>query len=155
MPYIDSKIRTIIDPYLSCCWSMWDCYHLAKRVLGPCKRYHHYARVLGTLTAAALELGRRLDKPTDFDPNQDWLVRPPREGVQVRALADFILANLTDPYDGIVNYCITVMLGGDRVAMQMLVDAFYKYDIGPYEDMAIKKNGDIPYYEVHSAALRK
>ena len=147
MPYIEQAARKKLDPWLAHCRGVWDAYHLAKTVLGPCKRYHHFAKVLGALTAAACEAVRRSDSTcVDISFKEDWLHEPPAMRECVRGLAQYILETFNDPYDGIVNYCVTVICDGSVDSLEMAVEAFYKYDVGPYEDKAIEKNGDIPVY---------
>lgn len=149
MPYIPMDDRPELDSRIAECHKGWDaCYHLVKDVFNP-TRYHHWARCIAVFECAYLEAERRYN--SEFEWSSDpFLTLPAGITDSVQQLSRFIAINFHDP-DGALNYCCT-LLAEHPTDLLAAKEFMYANDIGPYEDKAIEKNGDLPIYEARSAA---
>jgi hypothetical protein len=142
MPYIPQQFRDQLDPLIEACPKGWaSCYHLVKTVIQPA-RYHQFAQCIAVFECAVIEYARR----TQFYGGLTTILTSLPCGVvdEVKVLADYISIHYPQP-DGVLNYCCTLLVE-DPTDLFAAKEYMYANDVGPYEDKAIAKNGDLAIY---------
>ena len=147
MPYIPIADRQKLVPYIQECPKGWQsCYWLVKRVLYP-SSYRLYAQCIAVFECAHMEHYRRTQWDAGFPETVKEAGECPPE---VQQLATYIDIHWPHP-DGVLNFCCT-LLATSPLDLVRAKEFMYANDVGPYEDTAIAKNGDLPLYAAHSAA---
>lgn len=146
MPYILQTYRALIDSLINECPKGWEsCYWLVKKAICP-SSYRLYAQCIAVFECAHMEYYRRTQHDAGFPESvTDAGECPPA----IQTLATYIDIHHPHP-DGVLNYCCT-LLAESPLDLVRAKEFMYANDIGPYEDTAIAKNGDIPCYAAHSA----
>jgi hypothetical protein len=176
MPYVTDDLRDRVELYISDIIFTADMNHknvtalsqtvaailveLVTKAMEPATgwRYHHLHRAYGVFIAAAAEAERRLGQQLELaTPGEFVCLSDYHEYIET--IVYWVRNEDDDKRDGYLNYIVSNIaaecFGGPydsytanvlRLAGQM----FYDDVIAPYEDAAIKNNGDIPPYRRHA-----
>lgn len=147
MPYIPQVDRDNIDSLINACPKGWrSCYWLVKRVLWP-QSYREHARCVAVFECAHMEHYRRTGWDAGFPETETDAGECSNE---VALLVSTIDCLFPVP-DGVLNYCCS-LLAESPLDLVRAKEYMYANDVGPYEDKAIEKNGDLHIYAARSAA---
>jgi hypothetical protein len=148
MPYITQADRDQIDFRIAACPKGWaSCYWLVKQTLNP-RRYHQWAQAIAVFECAYLEACRRFNSEYEWSYNP-FLRLPCDLPYSVKRLSEQISILFPQP-DGALNYACS-LLAEHPTDLLIAKEFMYDNDVGPYEDQAIERNGDLPRYAARPA----
>jgi len=173
MPYVVEQLRKRIQTHIdSIDWSLAQ-HELADRqsrmtavlveivtkAMEPATgwRYHNLHRAYGVFVAAAAEAERRLPGQQQVPDNwrTEWLSIAEHQPY-IDHIVYWVAMEDDDKRDGYLNYTVSMITAqcmGEKFrayvadTLRLAGVTFYKTVVAPYEDEAIKKNGDIPPYK--------
>jgi len=118
-------------------------------------RYYNLHCAYGVFAAAAAEAARRLGTGNPYTYTEAWGPSIRDYQNDIDQIVDWVQAEDSDKRVGYLNYIVS-RLTSQALGLQYhthLTDTlrlagsiFYSTVVGPYEDVAIKKNGDMPAY---------
>lgn len=172
MPYVAEQLRERVETQINSIdyflaqhaelttrQSQMSCVlvEIVKKAMEPATgwRYHNLHRAYGVFVAAAAEAERRFGRGNKHFGAEAWQSIADYQD-DIEHIVYWVRHEDEDKRDGYLNYIVSMIAAqgmGERFrayvadTLRLAGDCFYASIVAPYEDEAIKKNGDITPYK--------